>query len=192
MSLEGIKIGFAVSGSFCTFHKAFEQARRLKDKKAELTPIFSFNAASIDTRFGKAADNISTLENICGSKAILTLEDAEPIGPKRMFDIFVIVPCTATTMGKLANAIYDTPVTLGAKSHLRSQRPVLICASTNDALSASAKNIGTLLNFKHFFFVPIAQDDCETKPRSLSADFDKLPDSIEAALKGFQLQPIFF
>ena len=110
MSLEGTRIGFAVSGSFCTFKKAFAQAERLRDMGARLTPVMSFNASGLDTRFGKAADNLSRLEEICGRKAILTLEQAEPIGPKAMFDLFIIAPCTATTMGKLAGAIYDTPL----------------------------------------------------------------------------------
>lgn len=190
MSLEGIKVGFAVSGSFCTFQKAFSQAERLKEMGASLTPVMSFNASSLDTRFGKAADNVSQLEEICKSKAILTIEDAEPIGPKRLFDIFIICPCTATTMSKLANAIYDTPVTLGAKSHLRSGRPVLIAPATNDALSASAKNLGTLLNLKNYYFVPFYQDDCESKPNSLLSDFKKLPDAAIAALEGRQFQPL--
>ncbi len=190
MPLEGIKIGFAVSGSFCTFEKSFAEAKRLVDMGAILTPIMSFNAATLDTRFGKGKDNRTRLEEICSRSAICTLEDAEPIGPKRMFDILVICPCTATTMGKLANAIYDTPVTLGVKSHLRSEQPVLIAVSTNDALSASARNIGLLMNLKHYFLLPFGQDDYLKKPNSLSADFSLLPDAIEAALKGKQLQPI--
>ena len=187
MSLEGTRIGFAVSGSFCTFKKAFAQAERLRDMGARLTPVMSFNAAGLDTRFGKAADNLSRLEEICGSKAILTLEQAEPIGPKAMFDLFIIAPCTATTMGKLAGAIYDTPVTLGAKSHLRGERPVLIALSTNDALSASAANIGKLLRLRDYYFVPFGMDDAEGKPRSLTADLSRLPEAAEAALAGHQL-----
>ena len=190
MSLRGIRIGFAVSGSFCTFSKAFAQAERLAAYGAQLTPIMSFNAAALDTRFGKAADNVARLEKICGRKAILTLEQAEPIGPKRLFDIYVIAPCTATTMGKLAQAIYDTPVTLGAKSHLRGERPVLIALSTNDALSASAANIGTLMRLRGYYFVPLGMDDAENKPRSLTADLERLPESIEAALEGRQLKII--
>lgn len=190
MSLRGIKIGFGMSGSFCTFKKAFEQARRLGDMGAELTPVMSFNASGLNTRFGTAADNVAEIERICGRKAILTIEDAEPIGPKELFDVLLICPCTATTMAKLAGGIYDTPITLGAKSHLRGERPVVLAASTNDALSASAKNIGTLMNLRHYYFVPMGQDDFAAKPNSLSADFAKIPEAIEAALEGRQLQPI--
>lgn len=190
MSLRGIKIGFGMSGSFCTFKKAFEQARRLRDMGAELTPVMSFNASGLNTRFGTAADNVAEIERICGRKAILTIEDAEPIGPKKLFDVLLICPCTATTMAKLSGGIYDTPITLGAKSHLRGERPVVLAASTNDALSASAKNIGTLMNLRHYYFVPMGQDDFAAKPNSLSADFAKVPEAIEAALEGRQLQPI--
>ncbi len=192
MSLKGIRIGFAMSGSFCTFSKAFDQAQRLCEAGARLTPIMSFNAASLDTRFGPAKENVKKIEDICGAKAITTLEAAEPIGPKKMFDIFLICPCTSTTMGKLAHAIYDTPVTLGAKSHLRGERSVLIAASTNDALSAGAKNIGQLLNTKHYYFVPLKQDDPQAKPSSLCCDFTLIPQAAEAALGGVQLQPILF
>ena len=190
MSLEGKRIGFAVSGSFCTFSKAFEQAGRLRAMGAAVTPVMSFNASTLDTRFGKAADNVGKLEALCKNKAILTLEDDEPIGPKGMFDIYVICPCTATTMGKLANAIYDTPVTLGAKSHLRGGRPVLIALSTNDGLSASGVNIGRLMNTRHYFFLPFMQDNADKKPNSLTADLEKLPRAVEAALSGRQLQPL--
>lgn len=190
MSLKGIKIGYALSGSFCTFKKSFEQAERLVQSGAKLTPIMSFNASQLDTRFGKAADNLAKIEGICGEKAILTLEAAEPIGPKQMFDLYIICPCTATTMGKLVSAIYDTPVTLGAKSHLRGSRPILIALSTNDALTASAKNIGALLNRRNYYFVPFGMDDAAAKPASLASDFSLVPSAAEAALSGKQLSPM--
>ncbi len=190
MSLKGKKIGFALTGSYCTFSRAFAEAEKLASEGAELTPVLSFNAASEDTRFGSAADNLARIEEICGRKAILTLTGAEPIGPKQMFDLYIICPCTATAMGKLANGIYDTPVTLGAKSHLRGGKPVLIGLSTNDALSGSAVSIATLLQRRPFYFVPFGQDDALKKPCSLSCDFTKLSAAAEAALAGFQLQPL--
>ncbi len=192
MSLRGTKIGFGMSGSFCTFEKAFAQARLLCDMGAELTPVLSFNAAGLSTRFGGARENVQKIEEICGRKAIRTIEDAEPIGPKAMFDIMLVCPCTATTMAKLANAIYDTPVTLGVKSHLRGGRPVVLALSTNDALTASAGNIGRLMNLKNYYFVPFGQDDFGKKPSSLSADFSKVPETLEAALSGDQLQPMLY
>lgn len=188
--LSGAKIGFAMCGSFCTFSKAFEQMIKLKAAGAELTPIMSYNASSLDTRFGTAEKNIMTAENICGRGVINTIPQAEPIGPKKMFDLLIVAPCTGNTLAKLACGITDTPVTMAVKSHLRNARPVLITVSTNDALSASAKNIGTLLNIKNICFVPFRQDDFIKKPTSAVADFTKLPEAAAAALSGRQLQPI--
>lgn len=189
-SLEGIKIGMAMCGSFCTFSKAFEQMIKLKAAGAELTPIMSYHAATLDTRFGTAEKNIMTAENICGRGVINTIPLAEPVGPKKMFDLLIVCPCTGNTMAKLAAGITDTPVTMAVKSHLRNGRPVLIAAATNDALSASAKNIGTLLNIKNIYFVPFKQDDFVKKPRSAVADFSMIPEAAKAALNGRQLQPI--
>lgn len=189
-SLEGIKIGMAMCGSFCTFSKAFEQMIKLKAAGAELTPIMSYHAATLDTRFGTAEENIMTAENICGKGVINTIPLAEPVGPKKMFDLLIVCPCTGNTMAKLAAGITDTPVTMAVKSHLRNGRPVLIAAATNDALSASAKNIGTLLNIKNIYFVPFKQDDFVKKPRSAVADFSMIPEAAKAALNGRQLQPI--
>ncbi len=189
-SLEGIKIGMAMCGSFCTFSKAFEQMIKLKTAGAELTPIMSYHAATLDTRFGTAEENIMTAENICGRGVINAIPLAEPVGPKKMFDLLIVCPCTGNTMAKLAAGITDTPVTMAVKSHLRNGRPVLIAAATNDALSASAKNIGALLNIKNIYFVPFKQDDFVKKPRSAVADFSVIPEAAKAALNGRQLQPI--
>jgi dipicolinate synthase subunit B len=192
MSLEGIRIGFALCGSFCTFAKAKQAALELTEAGADLTPIFSYNAAAINTRFGNAKAHMEDFEGICGNAPLLTIEQCEPIGPKSMFDIMVVAPCTSNTLAKLAVGITDTPVTMAVKSHVRNNRPVVIALATNDALAASAKNIGTLLNYRNFFFVPISQDDINQKPRSCVADFDKLTDTVKAALEDIQLQPIIF
>lgn len=150
----------------------------------------SFNAAGTDTRFGKGEDFINRIEIMTGNKVIRTLEDAEPIGPKKLIDLLIILPCTATTLAKLALGIYDTPVTLAAKSHLRNQKPVLVGVSTNDALSMSAKNIGYLLNNKNYFFIPMSQDSPDKKPFSVVCDFDKAYDCAIKALEGIQAEPI--
>lgn len=185
------KVGFALCGSFCTFEKAIEQIKYLKSKNLDIVPIMSYNAYSTDTRFGKATDHINKIEEICGRKIISTITDAEPIGPQKSLDILVIEPCTGNTIAKLANGITDTPVTLAAKAHIRNERPLLIAVSTNDALSVAAANIGRLLNNKNIYFVPMKQDDCIKKPRSIVADFDKTYDAIICALKNIQIQPIF-
>ena len=188
--MNGIKVGYALTGSFCTFEKSLKQMRFLKERGAEILPVMSFNAYNLDTRFGSAEHFRNEIENICQRKIISTIEQAEPIGPKKLTDIFVILPCTGNTLAKLAAGIYDTPVTLAVKSHIRNQRPVVIGVSSNDSLRSSAKNIGLLLNSKHYYFIPMKQDDPEKKPYSVVCDFEKAAETIEAALYGEQLQPI--
>ena len=191
MSLSGIKIGFGISGSFCTFEKAFSAAQQLVTMGADVTPVMSFNAANISTRFGTAQENKSKFKSICQKDNIIdTIETAEPIGPQKMFDILLVAPCTANTLAKLALGICDTPVTMAVKSHLRNGRPVVIAVSTNDALAGCAKNIGMLQNYKNYYFVPYSQDNFIGKPNSLVADFSQIPKTLELALSGKQLQPI--
>ena len=189
MKLQGIRIGFAVTGSFCTFAQAFSQAEYLTSQGAQLIPIFSEHAASISTRFGTAQAHVRRLEEICGRSAILTIEDAEPIGPKNMTDIMAVVPCTANTAAKLALSITDGVVTMAVKSHLRGGKPVVLALASNDALAGSLKNIGALANMRNYYFVPLRQDDVAKKPNSLVADFSRTAETIEAALDGIQLQP---
>jgi dipicolinate synthase subunit B len=115
---------------------------------------------------------------------------AEPIGPRKLFDILLIAPCTGNTLAKLAHGIADGPVTMAVKSHLRNGRPVLIAVSTNDALGAAAENIGKLMAKQNYYFVPFRQDDPKEKPRSMVADFSAIPQALEAALEGRQFQPV--
>lgn len=181
--LNNIKIGFAVCGSFCTFSKSFHQAEILKSMGAELIPIMSFNASNINTRFGSASEQINKLTEICEREPITTIEDAEPIGPKNLTDIMLVCPCTGNTLSKLANSITDTPVTMAVKSHLRNGKPVVIALASNDALSGSAKNIGALMNYKNYYFVPFSKDDPFNKPYSAVADFSQIPNVIMEVLK---------
>lgn len=190
MSLDGIRIGFCMTGSFCTFEKAFAAAQRLVSEGAQLIPVMSFNAASLSTRFGTAKENIERLENIAGRKVICTIEEAEPIGPKKMCDVMVVAPCTSNTAAKLALGLTDTPATMAVKSHLRNARPVVIAISTNDALAGCAKNIGYLQNLRNYYFVPYAQDNYEKKPNSIVADLGLVSEAVQAALDGVQLQPV--
>ncbi len=184
-----MKIGFAMCGSFCTFSQVFPIMRQLQ-REHTVIPIFSEAARSTDTRFGSAKEHIHTSEEICSHPAICSIVQAEPIGPKKMLDILVIAPCTGNTLAKLAHGIADGPVTMAAKSHLRNGRPVLIAVSTNDALGTAAENIGKLLARKHYYFVPFRQDDPSGKPRSMVADFSAIPQALEMALKGQQIQPV--
>ena len=184
--MKQLRVGFALCGSFCTLSKAIAEMRELKSKGTDILPIMSENAYSVDTRFGKAADIVREIEDICGKPVIHTITDAEPIGPKKMIDILIIEPCTGNTLAKLANGINDTPVTLAAKSHIRNGGAVLLAVSTNDALA----NIGRLLNTKHIYFVPMRQDDHIKKPNSIVADFSKTYDAAVTALSGVQLEPL--
>lgn len=186
-----MNIGFAVCGSFCTFSKMFPAMEALASMY-HVIPIFSQASATTDTRFGNAESHLKRAEQICGNAPILTITQAEPIGPKKLLDALVIAPCTGNTLAKLSCGIADGPVTMAAKSHLRNGRPVLIAVSTNDALGAAAENIGRLMGRKHYFFVPFRQDDPAGKPTSMVADFTKIPAALEAALIGRQIQPVVY
>lgn len=184
-------VGFALCGSFCTFKKVIPQMKRLVDEGYKVIPIMSHTAYTTDTRFGKANDFNNEIEEICKENIIYTISGAEPIGPKQLLDVLVIAPCTGNTIGKLANGISDTSVTLATKAHLRNQRPVIIAVSTNDALGTSARNIGTLMNSKNIYFVPMEQDDYINKPNSIVADFKYIPDTVREVLATkVQPQPI--
>lgn len=186
---DKIRLGFAMCGSFCTFKLVLEELERLA-KDYDITPIMSQGAAFTDTRFGKAEDFRRRVAEICGREPITTIADAEPIGPRALLDVLVIEPCTGNTLGKLANGITDTPVTMAAKAHLRNGRPLVLAVSTNDALGASARNIGTLMNAKNIFFVPMRQDSPRGKPASLVADFSETAAAIKSVLEGRQTQPL--
>ena len=184
-----MEIGFAMCGSFCTYSQIFPVMEELA-KSHHIIPILSFASASIDSRFGTADEHLERIREICGRSPLRTLEGTEPIGPKKLLDALIIAPCTGNTLAKLAHSIADTPVTMAAKSHLRNGRPVIIAISTNDALAGAAENIGKLLARKHYYFVPFRQDDPMKKPTSIVADFTKIPQTLEAALEGKQIQPI--
>lgn len=183
-------IGYAFCGSFCTFDRSISVLKRLANDY-DVLPIMSHNAASTDTRFGKSADFIKTITDICRREPILTIKDAEPLGPARPLDALVIAPCTGNTLAKLASGITDTSVTMAAKAHLRQSRPLLISLATNDAMSANLKNISTMLEKKGVFFVPMKQDDCLKKPHSLVSEFEMIPECLTSAMNGKQERPLF-
>ena len=182
-------IGFAMCGSFCTYAKTFP-IMELLSRDYQITPIFSHAAYTTDSRFGTARDHIETAKDICGKPPLHTIPEVEPIGPKKLFDALIIAPCTGNTLSKLAAGITDSSVTMASKAHLRNGRPLLIAISTNDALGASYRNIGQLLNVKNIFFVPYGQDDPVKKQTSMIADFSMIKPALEAALSGVQLQPV--
>lgn len=183
-------IGFAICGSFCTFDKAFDAMRKLVAEGWEIVPIMSVAAATTDTRFGRAADHVRTVTEICGRSPVLDIVGAEPFGPKTRLEAVIIAPCTGNTLGKLAAGITDGPVTMTAKAHLRSDGPLVVAVSTNDALSANLTSIARLLERKNIYFVPFGQDDPFGKPHSLVADFTLVPETLKYALQGKQIQPL--
>lgn len=183
-------IGFAMTGSFCTFEAAFEALEELVKEYKFVIPILSEISAETDTRFGKAEDHVERIWKLCGRRPWTSIKEVEPIGPKGLLDLLVIAPCTGNTLGKLAGGITDSTVTMAAKAHLRNEKPVLVAVSTNDGLGASGRNIMELMNRKHIYMVPFGQDDPTGKPNSLKANMSMIPKAASAALEGRQLQPV--
>lgn len=190
MTIQGKNLGFALTGSFCTYDKVFPQIERLVAENANVYTIFSERSKSTDTRFGNAENFLKRASEITGRPPITTLVDAETLGPSNLLDIVIIAPCTGNTLAKMAHAITDSTVLMAAKGLLRNNKPIVIAVSTNDALSNNLKNIGQLINYKNIFFVPFGQDNYKGKPNSMVADFSLILPTIEAALDGKQLQPI--
>lgn len=190
MRLKGVRVGISITGSHCTIEETLPQIELLVKEGADILPIISSCVKNTDTRFGKAADWITKLEEITGKDPISTIEDAEPVGPKKLIDVMVLAPCTGNTMAKLAIGITDGPVLMATKAHLRNLRPVVVAISTNDALGINAKNLGLLLNTKNIYMVPFGQDSPNGKPNSLKSNMALMLPTIEAALQGKQLQPI--
>ncbi len=188
--MENITLGYAFCGSFCTIKKSLEALRELAKNDIKIKPIMSSIVYTTDTRFGKASELIEEVEDICGEKIIHDIAAAEPIGPKNLLDIIVVSPCTGNTIAKTALGVTDTPVTMAVKAHLRNNKPVVLAIATNDALGASAKNIGLLHNTNNIYFVPYRQDDPFGKNNSLVCDFSLIPKTVEEALKGRQTQPV--
>ena len=184
-----MNIGFALCGSYCTFSKVFPVMEALATEH-RVIPIFSNNVQKTSSRFGEPAEFYEKATQTTGIEPICTISDAEPIGPKKLLDALILAPCTGNTLAKLAHSIADTPVTMAAKSHLRNGRPIIVAVSTNDGLAGAAENIGRLLVRKNYYFVPFGQDDPKNKPTSLVAHFDMIPETLELALRGMQIQPV--
>lgn len=188
--MSGVTVGFALTGSYCTFARVLPVVEVVKRRFGRVIPILSEHSAATDTRFGSAAEHRAALERICGVPCLTSIRETEPIGPQRLLDVLVIAPCTGNTLGKLAHGITDTCVTMAAKAHLRNQRPLVLAVSTNDGLTASLPNLGILSCRRNVYLVPFQQDDPLHKPASLVAEMERIPQTIEAALRGEQLQPV--
>lgn len=190
MNLEGKRIGFGLTGSHTTYHKVFPQIERLMNEKAEVIPIVSYTVKNTDTKMGKAADHIATIESITKRRVISTIPEAEPLGPKEPLDCMVIAPLTGNSLSKLANAFSDSPVLFTAKSTLRNQKPVVLGISTNDALGLNGVNLMRLMATKNIYFIPYGQDSPYDKPNSLISNMDYLVETVNSAINYKQIQPI--
>lgn len=190
MTLEGKNVGFALTGSFCTYEDVFKEMENLIKEGAKVYPIFSDRAKKIDSRFGKAKDFLKKAKELTGIDPVTTIADAEPFGPKGFLDIVIVAPCTGNTLAKLANGITDSPVLMAVKGHLRNVKPVVLAIATNDALGANLKSIGLLMNTKNFYFVPFGQDNYQKKPNSMVAHYDLILPTAREALEGRQIQPV--
>lgn len=190
MDIKNKTIGFALTGSFCTYSEIFPQLQFLVNEGANIIPIMSYSAGSIDSRFGKSEEFIGKIAKITGKKPITTIADAEPVGPKSLLDIMIIAPCTGNTLAKLANGITDTPVLMAAKGHLRNNKPLVLSLSSNDSLGINLKNIGILMNSKNIYFVPFGQDNYVKKPNSMISHIDLIKQTLEKSLDNTQIQPV--
>ncbi|MDO7905777.1 dipicolinate synthase subunit B [Paenibacillus sp. JX-17] len=190
MNWQGKTVGYAITGSHCTFEEVMPVIKRFVDEGAKVIPIISNSVLTTNTRFGAAQDWQKQLKDITGNDIISTIVEAEPLGPSNVMDVLVIAPCTGNTTSKLANAMTDSPVLMAAKAHMRNQRPLVLAISTNDGLGLNAANIAKLLVAKHIYFVPYGQDNPQKKPNSLVAQMELIPETAYAALEGRQIQPM--
>ncbi|QFK73235.1 dipicolinate synthase subunit B [Pradoshia sp. D12] len=190
MDVKGMRIGFGLTGSHCTYDEVYPQIEKLVHAGAEVVPVVSYTVKNTDTRFGKGEDWIARIEKLTNRKAIDTIVDAEPLGPKYPLDCMVIAPLTGVSMSKFANAQNDSPVLMAAKATLRNHRPVVLGISTNDALGLNGVNLMRLLSTKDIYFIPFGQDDPEKKPNSMVARMESLVETVEYALEAKQIQPI--
>jgi dipicolinate synthase subunit B len=190
MNFKGITIGFGLSASHCTFSEVMPQIKRLLDAGANVLPVLSYSMQTTDTRFGSAEDWKNELRQLTGNELITTIPEAEPLGPSKIMDVMIVAPLTGNSLSKLANAMTDSPVLMAAKAQMRNQRPLIVAISTNDGLGLNAANIAKVLTMKHTYFVPYGQDAPNSKPNSLVARMELIPETCEAALLGKQLQPM--
>lgn len=188
--MRGETVGFAMTGSFCTFEAVFRELEHLTQEFSDVIPIMSEISCSTDTRYGLAEEHVKRMTKLCGRRPLVSIRDVEPIGPKALLDLLIIAPCTGNTLSKMALGITDSTVTMAAKAQLRNNRPVLLAVSTNDGLGASGKNITELMQKRNIFMVPFGQDDPLGKPTSLKADMTRITEAAEAALRGQQLQSV--
>lgn len=188
---EGLKIGIGITGSFCSLKSCLLFLKELKSYPVDLYVFVSEKVFKEDTRFFKANQFIEQVEKIIDKKVITDVVEAEEFGPQLPLDMMVVYPCSANTLAKLVHGINDNAVTMAVKSTLRNQKNIVLGLCSNDLLSTSGMNMMKMLNTKHFYLVPMFQDDIFKKPNSLIARNDLIIQTMINALIDKQLQPLF-
>ena len=188
--LENKKIGIGLTGSFCSLEKTLSVIKDLSKLKCDLYIFASEKILTCDTRFDKADELIEELEKLSKRKIIDNVVDSEIFGPKIPLDIMLVMPCSGNTLAKLTYGLNDNAVTMACKSTLRNEHNVVLAIATNDALSNSGKNIMQLLNTKHFYLVPMYQDDYIKKPNSMLFYYNFVIPTLINALNNKQIQPV--
>ena len=188
--LENKKIGIGLTGSFCSLEKTLSVIKDLSKLKCDLYIFASEKILTCDTRFNKADELIEELEKLSKRKIIDNVVDSEIFGPKIPLDIMLVMPCSGNTLAKLTYGLNDNAVTMACKSTLRNEHNVVLAIATNDALSNSGKNIMQLLNTKHFYLVPMYQDDYIKKQNSMLFDENLVIPTLINALNNKQIQPV--
>lgn len=168
------KLVFGICGSFCNHSRALAVLEELVAAGYDITAVISENASRYDTRFGKADEFVSRVEELTGKESIRDIASAEAKITGKGFVGGIICPCTGNTLAKLKNGVTDTAVTMAAKCLLRNDHPLLIALATNDALGATFMNFAELRNRKCYHFVPMSQDDAVKKPNSMICDFTRV------------------
>ncbi|MEN9405866.1 MAG: hypothetical protein RLZ12_150 [Bacillota bacterium] len=188
--MQGLTIGFGLTGSHCTYNLVLPTMEHMVEQGANVIPIISQTVANTDTRFGNAKSWLAKIKQITGKDSLTSIPEVEPFGPKKNLDCLVIAPCTGNTLARIANAITDGPILMAVKAQLRTHRPVVLAISTNDALGFNASNLAKLLVAKDLYFVPFGQDDPHGKPKSMVAEMSLIEQACQAAMQGKQLQPL--
>lgn len=190
MDFYGKRIGFALTGSHCTYDAVLPEIKKLVELGAEVVPVVTYTVRSTNTKFGDGDDWLEKIEEAAGRKAIKSIVEAEPLGPREPLDCMVIAPLTGNSLSKLANGLTDSPVLMATKATLRNSRPVVLAISTNDALGLNGVNVMKLMAAKNIYFVPFGQDDPFKKPTSMVAQMNQISETVHSALNGKQLQPV--
>lgn len=187
--MENKHILMGICGSFCNHQHALDQLTILA-KNNDVQVVVTDNVNTLSTRFFDRDVFIGEVERISGHPVMASIVEAEKVGPSNLYDIMCIIPMTATVCGKLANGIYDNPVTLAAKAMVRNQRHVVVGIASNDGLGITGANLMRLIAMKHYYAIPFSQDAPATKPYSIVSNWEYSEAALDEAMNDRQVQPI--